>query len=351
MLCIKFQSKNCLMPSDHVIAGKDITLRHICAGCAWLRKTEDMSHGAKACPYKSQFFGKMRLPLRHSLSSLQLRKTQPSQPSVVLCSRRKLLVSTHQGLLLTALDSGDLSSVLHQVVQHPSAKNVLRLQPVRHSSVLFRSLKPQWLQPDVTRPVDDWTLMRRCSARLCLPAQLMTFCSSVSYSKESTWWKILPPLHGACVTTYQEGHVPSSLTTSLMTWQRSKPWESPIWMEPASQLPRTWFPMPGTRCSVITLTTSASYKVFCMAGICPLPVLLDHGTPKGTTLVPWPTWQTWTTTSTFHKELQFGALVGPLPDHLPFQTFCCPLASVPKPKTNSTRTVTDCTNSGYGVNA
>lgn len=50
------------------------------------------------------------------------------------------------------------------------------------------------------------------------------------------------------------------------------------------------------------------------------------------------------------KELQFGALVGPLPDNLPFPTFCSPFGSVPKPKTNSTRTITDCSQHSAGIN-
>ena len=50
------------------------------------------------------------------------------------------------------------------------------------------------------------------------------------------------------------------------------------------------------------------------------------------------------------KELQFGALVGPLPAHIPFPVFASPLASVPKPKTNSTRTITDCSQGSSGIN-
>ena len=40
------------------------------------------------------------------------------------------------------------------------------------------------------------------------------------------------------------------------------------------------------------------------------------------------------------KELQFGALVGPLPDNLPFETFRSPFGSVPKNE-ESRRTITD----------
>ena len=50
-------------------------------------------------------------------------------------------------------------------------------------------------------------------------------------------------------------------------------------------------------------------------------------------------------------ELQFGALVGPLPSKLPFQTFRSPLGTVPKPHCpEKRRTIVDCSQRGEGVN-
>ena len=51
------------------------------------------------------------------------------------------------------------------------------------------------------------------------------------------------------------------------------------------------------------------------------------------------------------KELEFGALVGPLPQDLPFQVFASPLGSVPKSHSEVTRTITDCSQGTAGINA
>ena len=56
--CIKFQSGRCPQKGDHLINVKDITVKHSCAGCCWLKLPEDSSHGAQTCPNKSSFFGK-----------------------------------------------------------------------------------------------------------------------------------------------------------------------------------------------------------------------------------------------------------------------------------------------------
>jgi hypothetical protein len=50
------------------------------------------------------------------------------------------------------------------------------------------------------------------------------------------------------------------------------------------------------------------------------------------------------------KELQFGAIAGPMPDNLPFEVFRSPMGSVPKPKSDSTRTITDCSQGLHGIN-
>ena len=56
VICIKFQSGRCPQNTDHVIVAKDLTVRHICAGCLWLKLPVDSSHGAKTCPNRSKFF-------------------------------------------------------------------------------------------------------------------------------------------------------------------------------------------------------------------------------------------------------------------------------------------------------
>ena len=56
-LCIKFQLGTCsITTAQHEIQqqGSTITVRHACAGCTWLKKGEDTSHGARACKYKGQ---------------------------------------------------------------------------------------------------------------------------------------------------------------------------------------------------------------------------------------------------------------------------------------------------------
>ena len=51
-------------------------------------------------------------------------------------------------------------------------------------------------------------------------------------------------------------------------------------------------------------------------------------------------------------ELQFGAIVGPLPADLPFKTFKNPLGTVPKPHCpDSRRVITDCSQRGWGINS
>ena len=51
-------------------------------------------------------------------------------------------------------------------------------------------------------------------------------------------------------------------------------------------------------------------------------------------------------------ELRFGAIVGPLPADLPFQTFRNPLGTVPKPHCpDSRRVITDCSQRGKGINS
>ena len=55
-ICIKFQSGVCTFKTEHNTIKENITLRHICAGCEFLKAPADSSHGAKTCPKKSQFF-------------------------------------------------------------------------------------------------------------------------------------------------------------------------------------------------------------------------------------------------------------------------------------------------------
>ena len=55
-LCIKFQLGTCsVVATQHEIPqqGNTIQVRHACAGCIWLKKGEDSSHGAKACKHKN----------------------------------------------------------------------------------------------------------------------------------------------------------------------------------------------------------------------------------------------------------------------------------------------------------
>ena len=50
-------------------------------------------------------------------------------------------------------------------------------------------------------------------------------------------------------------------------------------------------------------------------------------------------------------ELKYGAIVGPLPANLPFETFKNPLGTVPKPHCpDKRRVIVDCTQRGHGVN-
>ena len=56
--CIKFQGGTCTQTGDHSINVKEITVKHSCAGCFWLKLPADSSHGAHACPNKNIFFGK-----------------------------------------------------------------------------------------------------------------------------------------------------------------------------------------------------------------------------------------------------------------------------------------------------
>ena len=55
-ICIKFQTGKCTLTTDHNTIHENVTLRHICAGCVFLKKPEDRSHNSKTCPNKSQFF-------------------------------------------------------------------------------------------------------------------------------------------------------------------------------------------------------------------------------------------------------------------------------------------------------
>jgi hypothetical protein len=50
-------------------------------------------------------------------------------------------------------------------------------------------------------------------------------------------------------------------------------------------------------------------------------------------------------------ELAHGALVGPLPEDTPFKVYASPLGSVPKANSTSTRTITDCSQRGAGINS
>ena len=51
------------------------------------------------------------------------------------------------------------------------------------------------------------------------------------------------------------------------------------------------------------------------------------------------------------KELRFGAMVGPFTDQdLPFPVFASPMGSVPKSNSDTTRTITDCSQHGAGIN-
>ena len=55
-LCIKFQLGTCsVVATQHEIQqqGSSITVRHLCAGCIWLKKGDDTSHGAKSCKHKN----------------------------------------------------------------------------------------------------------------------------------------------------------------------------------------------------------------------------------------------------------------------------------------------------------
>jgi len=54
-ICIKFQSGICSFTSDHNTIRENVTLRHICAGCEFLKKPADRSHNAKTCPNKALF--------------------------------------------------------------------------------------------------------------------------------------------------------------------------------------------------------------------------------------------------------------------------------------------------------
>ena len=56
------------------------------------------------------------------------------------------------------------------------------------------------------------------------------------------------------------------------------------------------------------------------------------------------------TQSYINKELEFGCLVGPIPNP-PFSIICSPLGSVPKPGSSTRRTITDCSYNGKGVNS
>ena len=49
-------------------------------------------------------------------------------------------------------------------------------------------------------------------------------------------------------------------------------------------------------------------------------------------------------------EIRYGAIVGPLPPDLPFQTFRSPMGTVPKPHSDKRRVIVDCTQRGLGVN-
>ena len=51
-----------------------------------------------------------------------------------------------------------------------------------------------------------------------------------------------------------------------------------------------------------------------------------------------------------HKEQLHGCIIGPLPPDLPFPFFAMPLGTVPKTNSAVRRTITDCTNAGFGIN-
>ena len=52
------------------------------------------------------------------------------------------------------------------------------------------------------------------------------------------------------------------------------------------------------------------------------------------------------------SELQYGAIVGPLPSNLPFQVYRNPLGTVPKPNCpDKRRVITDCSQRGRGINS
>ena len=55
-ICIKFQTGACQETGDHTTTNGSVTLKHLCGGCRKLNKSDDTSHGAKTCPFKSQFF-------------------------------------------------------------------------------------------------------------------------------------------------------------------------------------------------------------------------------------------------------------------------------------------------------